>query len=120
MAPVTVRRLSNRRPSIFRLRFELLATLLIIWTVTLGHDAQLTVDTHRHLTDCYQRLADLQRLHGRASRAQRLQDKADTHRELSGDDDGPYAAAMAMPKPASWTFTDAVSRDRVPHSDDIA
>lgn len=99
---------------------DLLSARLLVWVASVGRDAELTPEAHWFFRDRYQRLAQYHRVRGRAAKAQRLQAKADEHYHAGGGDGPPYAAAMAMPRPARFIRTDAVSRHRPSDYDDAA
>jgi hypothetical protein len=46
--------------------------------------------------------------------------RADEHYKAGGDGGPPYAAAMAMPRPRRFVYTDAVSHTRLDGPDDAA
>jgi hypothetical protein len=108
------------RDSLLWLSLDVLSAEVLVWMARVGRDAELTPEAHRYFFDRYGRLAQCHRARGRAARAQRLQAKADQHYHASGGDGPPYAAAMAMPRPARFIRTDAVSRHRVSDYDDAA
>jgi hypothetical protein len=99
---------------------DVLSARVLVWVVSAGREAELTPEAHLFFCDRYQRLARYHREHGRVGKAQRLQAKADEHYHASGGDGPPYAAAMAMPRPARFIRTDAVSRHRPSDYDDAA
>jgi hypothetical protein len=105
---------------IWSVRFDLLSVKLLVWTVSIGRDAELTPATHLYFSNCYQQLANHHRLRGHTSKASRLYAKASEHYRAGGGSDPPFAAAMAMPRPRQWIVTDAVGRDRVDGPDDAA
>ena len=73
----------------------------------LGRDAELTPEAHAYFYDRYSRLAMHHRAKGRLRRAARLEGKAGEH--YRPDNPGPpYAAAMAMPRPARFIRTTAI------------
>jgi hypothetical protein len=81
---------------------------------------QTDADAHLYFFDRYCRLATYHRSHGRARKAARFQAKADAHYRAGRDDGPPYAAAMAMPRPASWVRTDLVSHQAFHDPEDAA
>lgn len=109
-----------RADSLLRLSADLLSARLLVWVASVGRDVELTPEAHLYFFDRYCRLAQYHRVRGRAGKAARLQAKADEHYQASGGDGPPYAAAMAMPRPARFIRTDAVSRSRVSDYDDAA
>jgi hypothetical protein len=101
------------QPPLVVVRAELLAANTLAWLADARGD-ELSIDAHVYLFERYQRLADHHRRRGHERRAERLQRKADAHREYFDDGDPPAAAAMAMPRPRPWVVTDAISRPRLP------
>lgn len=91
-----------------------------MWVASVGRDAELTRDAHLFFANRYSRLARVHRARGRMGRAVTLEQKAREHLDLSGSDDPPFAAAMAMPRPRQFVVTDAVSRTRLDGPDDAA
>jgi hypothetical protein len=107
--------------SLWSLRLDLVSAHLLVWIASVGRDADLRPETHLYLFDRYSRLAELQSRRGRELRARALRAKADEHYRAGGGDGPPYAAAMAMPRPAHWVVTDARSvREIPPPPDDAA
>ncbi len=96
--------------SIFRLRADLISARVLVWAARAGRDADLTPEAHLYFSDRYRRLAAFHRARSHDARARRLQAKGDEHDRLGGGGDPPYAAAMAMPRPARWLATDAIAR----------
>ncbi len=111
-------RISSR--SHLALVLDLWSARALTWIGTLGGREALGSDAHLDLADRYHRLADYHRARGRVQRARRLLAKAERHWFEGGGDGPPYAAALAMPRPTSWTFTDAVARRRTADPDDVA
>jgi hypothetical protein len=111
---------SDDRRRVAGLRLDLIAANMLVWIASVGRDADLTSDAHLFFFDHYQRLADFHRQHGRPARARRLQTRADEHYRLAGGDGPPFAAAIAMPRPARWLSTDAVSRKHREPPDEAA
>lgn len=91
-------------------RAELLTANMLAWLAMVQGEGELSTDAHVYLFERYQRLADHHRRHGHRRRAERLQRKADAHRDYFDGGDPPLAAAMALPRPRRWIVTDAVSR----------
>jgi hypothetical protein len=91
------------------LSLDLWSAKVLVWMAARGQDVELTPDAHRFFFDRYSRLAEHHRTHGHIARARRLQDKADEH-YCASDDDGPFAAAMAMPRPRTFVTVNAVGR----------
>jgi hypothetical protein len=98
-----------------------LRLLLDIWSMKLfvrllGRHGEL-LDSHLFFYVRYCQLAEFHERQGRLARAARLDAIAEHYFQLApdGDDDDPRkAAAMAMPVPRPWVFTDAVTGTRVP------
>lgn len=109
-----------RSDSLLWLSADVLSARLLVWVASVGREVELTPEAHWFFFDRYQRLAQYHRVRGRAAKAQRLQAKADEHYHAGGGDGPPYAAAMAMPRPARFIRTDAASRHRVSDYDDAA
>lgn len=106
----------SRWPLVFDLAFaETMA-----WVATRRPGAELTPEAHRFFHDRYCRLADWHRRHGHFEKAERLLEKAGAHGGAPGGDGPPYAAAMALPRPRRWVYTDAVGRSRVDGPDEAA
>jgi len=108
-----------RSESLWSLSADLVSAKVLAWVATAGRDAELTPEAHIFFFDRYRRLAEYHRAHGRLRRANRLQAKADEHYRASGGD-GPYAAAMAMPRPRQFVRTNAVAGRRFDGDDDAA
>jgi len=97
-----------------------LRLLLDIWSMKLfvrllGRHGEL-LDSHLFFYVRYCQLAELHERQGRLARAARLDAIAEHYFQLApdGDDDDPRkAAALAMPVPRPWIFTNAVSRTRL-------
>src|SRR5207253_199905 len=72
------------------------------------------LDSHLFFYDRYSDLAEYHRSRGRTAKAARLAAMAEAYYQAAPDDDGPEAAAMAMPVPRPRMKTNAVSTTRVP------
>lgn len=72
------------------------------------------LDSHLFFYGRYSDLAEYHRLKGRTAKADRLAAIAEVHYQAAPDDDGPEAAAVAMPVPRTRMNTNAVSTTRVP------
>jgi hypothetical protein len=95
--------------SLLLLSIDLVSAKVLVWFASVGRDSELTPEAHSYFADRYQRLAESHRRRGRPAKAARLQAKAEDHLDAVGGSDGPpYAAAMAMPRPARFIHTDAV------------
>ena len=112
--------MNNNVDSLWRLSLDLLSAHALVWVASIGREAELTREAHVYFFDRYRRLAECHRSRGRVAKARRAQAKADEHWRLSGGDEPPYAAAMAMARPRQFIRTDAVSRTRVDGPDDAA
>jgi len=71
------------------------------------------LDSHLFFYDRYSDLAEYHRSRGRTAKADRLAAIAEVYYQAAPDDDGPEAAAMAMPVPRRRINTNAVSTARV-------
>ena len=108
------------KPSGWALTLDIVWAKVLVWVASFGQQADLTPEAHLYFADRYRRLADYHRSRGRAMRAKQLLMRAVEHLKASGDEDPPFAAAMAMPRPRQWLRTDAVSRARLDSPDDAA
>lgn len=106
--------------SVWRLRADLVSAKVLIWAASRGRDVDLTPETHWYLANCYDRLSHIHRVRGRHAKARRLARLAEHHYHAGGWNGPPFAAAMAMPRPTHWIIVDAVSRQTVGGSDDVA
>jgi hypothetical protein len=112
---------NSQRESLLLLAADLLSAKVLVWFVSVGRDAELTPEAHLYFADRYHRLADSHRTRGRLAKASRLQAKAEEHQHAAGGTDGPpYAAAMAMPRPARFIQTGAFGRSYGRRPDDAA
>ena len=91
----------------------------LVWVGSWGQERELTSDAHLYFHDRYSRLASYYRERGQLKKAARYQAHADRHHPWGGDGP-PYAAAMAMPRPARFGYTNAVSGSRLNEPDDAA
>ena len=110
----------DKHESISGVRLDLATAKVLVWIATIGKNAELTSEAHLYFFERYQRLADYHRRRGHATRAERLQAKADQHFELGGGEGPPYAAAMGMLRPRNWIATDAVSKTHLRDPNDAA
>jgi len=78
-----------------------------VWLASWGRDADLTPEAHLYFFDRYSRLAEWHRARGHLAKAKRFDAKAEGH--YIDNPGPPYAAAMAMPRPRRFLFTNAVS-----------
>ena len=92
--------------SLWSLRADLVSAKILVWVASVGREGELTPEAHAYFFDRYRRLAGCHRRGGRLRAAERAEARAKEH---CGDEGPPYAAAMAMPKPARWVRTWAVS-----------
>jgi hypothetical protein len=130
LTPVSIRRLArgldelktyrSQDESLVRLTADLVSVKLLVWFASVGRDAELRPEAHLYFADRYQRLAELHRRRGRFARASRLQARAEEHHAAVDPDGPPYAAAMAMPRPARFVRTRAVAADPGGTPDDAA
>ena len=96
--------------SLWLLSADLVSAKALVWFASVGRDSELTPEAHAYFADRYRRLAESHRRRGRLEKAARLEAKADDHLRAAGGSDGPpYAAAMAMPRPARFIRTNAVA-----------
>lgn len=93
-----------------RLSLDVWSAKLLVWTASFGRDVDLTPEAHLFFFDRYSRLAEHHRQQGHAAKARRFEAKADQHYRESGGD-GPYAAAMALPRPRRFVSLTAVARE---------
>jgi hypothetical protein len=99
----------NPRVESLLLSVDLASARVLVWFASVGRDGELTSEAHAYFADRYQRLAESHHRRGHLAKAQRLRAKAEHHREAAGGPHGPpYAAAMAMPRPARFIRTNAV------------
>ena len=94
--------------SFWLLSADLVSAKALVWFASVGRDSELTPEAHAYFADRYRRLAASHRRRGRLEKAARLEAKAEDHLDAAGGGDGPYAAAMAMPRPARFIRTNAV------------
>ena len=98
-----------RVESFWLLSADLVSAKALVWFASVGRDSELTSEAHAYFADRYRRLAESHRRRGRLDKAARLEAKAEDHLHAAGGSDGPpYAAAMAMPRPARFIQTNAV------------
>jgi hypothetical protein len=107
--------------SLWLLSVDLASARVLVWFASVGRDAELTPEAHTYFADRYQRLAESHRRRGRVAKAARLQARAEEHRDAAGGPDvPPFAAAMAMPRPARFIRTHAVGTTHGGRPDDAA
>lgn len=109
--------MATRTDSWGLLTWDLVSARVLIWLASIGRPCELTPEGHWYLFDRYRRLAAYHRQRGRLAKATRYEAKADEH---DVGDDGPYAAAMAMPRPRCFVQVNAVSTQRFGGYDDVA
>ena len=100
------------------LNTDIFTAKILVWIAGLGREAELTPEAHQYFCDRYRRLAVCYRMRGNSRAAEKADAKASEH--CSDDDGPPYAAAMAMPRPARLTKTNAAGTTRRPGPDDAA
>jgi hypothetical protein len=111
----------TRDESLWRLSADLMSARVLVWSASVGRDAELTPEAHAYFADRYQRLAEWHRARGHVVKAARFQGRAEEHHGGTGGTDGPpYAAAMAMPRPARFIRTHAVAATPGSRPDDAA
>src|SRR5436190_22676489 len=108
------------KESPWRLRADLVSARVLLWVAGAGRRGEPTPEVHLYLFHRYWHLADHYAHHGKMRKARRLRAKATAHFERGGGGGPPFAAALAMPRPMRPTFTDAVSKRRLPRGDDAA
>ena len=90
-------------------RSTMMSAKVLVWFASVGRDSELTPEAHSFFADRYGRLAASHGRRGRLEKAARLRARADHHLQAAGGSDGPpYAAAMAMPRPARFIRTNAI------------
>lgn len=99
------------------LAWDLVSARVLIWLASVGKPCELTPAGNWYLFDRYRRLAAYHRQRGRLAKANRFEVKASEHYV---DADGPYAAAMAMPRPRHFVRVNAVCRAQGGGFDDAA
>src|ERR671929_1403526 len=72
------------------------------------------LDSHLFFYDRYSDLAEYHRRNGRTAKADKLAAIAEAYYQAAPDDDGPEAAAIAMPVPRPRASTNAVSKTTLP------
>jgi len=95
----------------WRLRYDLITGLALLWVASAGRSASAKPDVHLYLSDRYARLANFYSSTGAHTKAQRLLGKAEFHYREAGVTDPPPAAALAMPIPEERVFTNATGFD---------
>jgi hypothetical protein len=102
------------------LSFDVASAKAIMWFTSFGRDSELTSELDDRLFDRYSRLADYHRNRGHADKAKRFEAQAKKHLVDEPAGGPPYAAAMAMPRPRRFVYTNAVGNSRTPSPDDVA
>lgn len=102
------------------LSLDLASARVLVWFASFGREVELTRQAHLYFFDRYSRLAEHHRAHGHAAKARYFRAKADEHRVVEFDHEPPFSAAMAMPRPRRFVYTDAVGRHRLDPPDDAA
>jgi hypothetical protein len=105
----------------WRLRWDLWSVQMLLRLALASGRGETRPDVHLFFADRYARLAEHHQRKGRHDSARRLMLKSAEHKQLGGgDDEPPYAAAMAMPHPRPSVLVDAISRQSVTGPDDAA
>jgi len=102
------------------LAIDLASAKVLVWVASFGREGELTPEAHLYFFDRYSRLARCHRERGRIVKARRFDAKAEAHRVDDPLGGPPYAAAMAMPRPRRFIFTNAVSTRSVDGPNDAA
>ena len=92
---------------VLRLRLELLSAKILVWIATVGREVELDPETHLYLADVHFRLADAYAAARKLKASRRHRDLANQHAAAGPSTPLPPAAAMAMPVPQPYFFTDA-------------
>jgi hypothetical protein len=101
----------NERLARWSVGLDLASASVLVWLASWGREAELTPEAHLYFFDRYSRLARYYGERGRVVKARRFEAKAEAHRIDDPLGGPPYAAAMAMPRPRRFVFTNAVSRN---------
>ena len=107
-------------PSIWRLRWDVASTHVLVWLVQPSETRVLRPEVHLFLADRYGRLARHHQRLGHARRAIELDQMGEEQFRLGGGREPPPAVAMAMPVPRPRVLVDAVARAGPRHPDDAA
>ena len=99
---------------------DLFSARVLVWTASIGRDADLTPEGHRFFFDRYRRFANYHRVRGRLAKASQYEAQANEHARALGGDGPPYAAAMAMPRPRRFVRVNAIGRTYLGDHDDAA
>ena len=91
----------------WELRYDLASTHVLLWVANAGRSGTPTPDVHLFLYDRYWRLAEYHAEKGHRRRAAALRERAVQHYRLSGHDGPPFAAALALGRPRTLSFTEA-------------
>ena len=102
------------------LAIDLASAKVLVWLASWGKDAELTPEAHLYFFDRYSRLADWHRARGDLAKARRFQARAEEHHVDDSPGGPPYAAAMAMPHPRRFAFTNALSTKTLDGPNDAA
>jgi hypothetical protein len=102
--------------SIWKLRADVVSTRALLWIAGAGRNGDPIPDVHLYLYDRYWRLAKHHEAAGHGRRAAQLRSRAVWHWRQAGNDGPPFAAAMAMPRPESSSFTRALGGDDGPEA----
>ena len=101
----------NEMDSKWRLRYDLITGLALLWVASAGRAASAKPEVHLYLADRYARLAHCHASRGAHTKAERLRSKADVHYRQAGPIGPPPAAALAMPVPQEPVWVDATGTD---------
>jgi hypothetical protein len=102
------------------LSLDLASAKVLVWFASFGREGELTREAHLYFFDRYSRLAEHHRQRGRVAKAKRLDTKAEAHRVDDFDGQPPFAAAMGMPRPRPFLYTEAVGKHPLDGPDDVA
>src|SRR6186997_1555387 len=94
----------TRMDSKWRLRYDLITGLALLWVASAGRPNSAKPDVHLYLAERYARLANCYSSTGAHTKAERLLNKADFHYRQAGPTGPPPSAALAMPIPEEPVF----------------
>lgn len=96
-----------RLPVIWRVRYDLAWTKLLLWIAGAGSTGEPKPEVHAYLGFLYHQLADEHENRGNVAAARRLRRIAREHELAGPSPEPPPAAAMGMPVPRAWYRIDA-------------